>query len=283
MKRSESFFRGYDQTKLYLQKWDADNSCGTILFNHGQAEHSDCYNRLIDGFQKNEQGKNWSFIGWDMRGHGKSEGMRGFAKDFDEYVLDYHLFLDECLRIDSVKNKPVMLLGHSMGGLVQSCALREKKYDQFKAQVLSSPLFGISQPIPAWKESGSEILNALLPKVTLGNEITNEQLTRDPEVIKEYEQDTYRHNKISSGVFLGFKREFDKIASTAGSITLPTLLHISDDDPVVSTAQAKLFFENLATADKVLKIYDGGKHELYNDIVRNDVYNVVIDFINKHK
>ncbi|MES2801567.1 MAG: lysophospholipase [Bdellovibrionota bacterium] len=283
MKRSESFFRGYDQTKLYLQKWDADQPCGTILFSHGQAEHSDCYNRLINGFQKSEHGKNWSFIGWDMRGHGKSEGVRGYAKDFDEYVLDYHLFLDECLNIDSVKSKPVILLAHSMGGLIQACALREKKYDQFKAQVLSSPLFGISQPIPAWKESSSEILNALLPKVTLGNEITNEQLTRDPEVIKEYEQDTYRHNKISAGVFLGFKREFDKIASTAGSITLPTLLHISDDDPVVSTAQAKLFFENLATTDKVLKIYDGGKHELYNDIVRDDVYNVVIDFINKHK
>lgn len=283
MKRSESFFRGYDQTKLYLQKWDADQSCGTILINHGQAEHSDCYNRLINGFQKSEQGKNWSFIGWDMRGHGKSEGVRGYAKDFDEYVLDYHLFLDECLRIDSVKGKPVMLLGHSMGGLVQSCALREKKYDNFKAQVLSSPMFGISQPIPAWKESGSELLNTFLPKVTLGNEITNEQLTRDPEVIKDYEQDTYRHNKISAGVFLGFKREFDKIVSTAGNLTLPTLIHISDDDPVVSTSQTQLFFENLAATDKTLKIFNGGKHELYNDICRDEVYNLVINFFNEHK
>ncbi len=283
MKRSESFFRGYDQTKLYLQKWDASNSCGTILITHGQAEHSDCYNRLIDGFQKSEQGKNWSFIGWDMRGHGKSEGVRGYAKDVDEYVLDYHLFLEECLRIDSVKNKPVILLAHSMGGLVQSCALREKKYDQFNAQVLSSPLFGVSVPVPAWKDSGSEILNSLLPKLTLGNEIKNEQLTRDPEVIKEYEQDTYRHGKISAGVYLGFKREFERIITTAGSITLPTLLHISDNDPVVSTAQAKVFFDNLAATDKELKIYEGGTHELYNDIVREDVYKLVIDFCNRHK
>lgn len=283
MKRSESFFRGYDQTKLYLQKWDASNSCGTILITHGQAEHSDCYNRLIDGFQKSEQGKNWSFIGWDMRGHGKSEGVRGYAKDVDEYVLDYHLFLEECLRIDSVKNKPVILLAHSMGGLVQSCALREKKYDQFNAQVLSSPLFGVSVPVPVWKDSGSEILNSLLPKLTLGNEIKNEQLTRDPEVIKEYEQDTYRHGKISAGVYLGFKREFERIITTAGSITLPTLLHISDNDPVVSTAQAKVFFDNLAATDKELKIYEGGTHELYNDIVREDVYKLVIDFCNRHK
>lgn len=283
MKRSESFFRGYDQTKLYLQKWDADNSCGTILITHGQAEHSDCYNRLIEGFQKSSLGKNWSFLAWDMRGHGKSEGVRGYAKDVDEYVLDYHLFLEECLRIESVKNKPVILLAHSMGGLVQSCALREKSYNQFKAQVLSSPLFGISQPVPGWKESGSEILNALLPKVTLGNEISNEQLTRDPEVIKEYEQDTYRHGKISAGVFLGFKREFERIVTTAGSITLPTLIHISDNDPVVSTAQAKVFFDHLASTDKEIKIYPDGKHELYNDIIRDEVYKTVIDFCNRHK
>jgi alpha-beta hydrolase superfamily lysophospholipase len=283
MKRSESFFRGYDQTKLYLQKWDATNSCGTILITHGQAEHSDCYNRLIDGFQKSTDGKNWSFIGWDMRGHGKSEGIRGYAKDFDEYVLDYHLFLEECLRIPSVKNKPVLLLAHSMGGLVQACALHEKKYDQFNAQVLSSPMFGVSVPIPSWKESGSELINMFLPKMTLGNEITNEQLTRDSEVIKQYEQDTYRHNKISAGVFLGFKREFEKVITTAGSITLSTLLHISDEDPVVSTPQAQIFFKNLMATDKELKIFDGGKHELYNDTIREDVYKTVIDFCNRHK
>jgi lysophospholipase len=283
MKRSESFFRGYDQTKLYLQKWDADSSVGTILITHGQAEHSDCYNRLVDGFQRSPAGKNWNFIGWDMRGHGKSDGLRGYAKDFDEYVLDYHLFLEESLRIDTVKNKPVILLAHSMGGLVQNCALREKKYDQFNAQVLSAPLFGVSIPVPAWKESGSELLNMLTPKFTLGNEITNEQLTRDPEVIKEYEKDTYRHNKISAGVFLGFKREFAKLVTTAASIHLPTLLHISDNDPVVSSAQAQVFFDNLASTDKEIKYFEGGKHELYNDICREDVYKLVIDFCNKHK
>lgn len=283
MKRSESFFRGYDQTKLYLQKWDVAQSCGTILVTHGQAEHSDCYNRLIDGFQKSEEGKLWNFIGWDLRGHGKSEGTRGYAKDFDEYVLDFHLFLDEALRIESVKNKPVLLLAHSMGGLIQSCALREKRYDQFNAQILSSPMFGLSVPIPAWKESGSELINRLLPKMTLSNEITNEQLTRDPEVIKQYEQDTYRHTKISAGVFLGFKREFEKVVTTAGSLTLPTLMHISDNDPVVSTPQAQIFFENLMATDKVLKIFEGGKHELFNDTLRDEVYKTVINFCNGHK
>lgn len=283
MKRSESFFRGYDQTKLYMQKWDADDSCGTILITHGQAEHSDCYHRLIDGFQRNEDGKHWSFIAWDLRGHGKSDGIRGYAKDFDEYVLDFHIFVEECLKLPSTQNKPVILLAHSMGGLIQNCALREKKYDRFNAQILSAPLFGVSVPVPAWKDSGSELLNAILPQLALSNELKNEQLTRDPEVIKEFEKDIYRHGKISAGVYLGLKREFTKLVTTAGAITLPTLLQISDNDPVVSTPEARRFFENLPIADKILEIYDGGKHELYNDIVREDVYKTIIEFCNKHK
>lgn len=283
MKRSETFFRGYDQTKLYMQKWDSDQPEGTILITHGQAEHSDCYQRLIDAFQKSESGKKWNFIGWDMRGHGKSDGLRGYAKDFDDYVLDFHLFLDQCLQLKSVTDKPIILLAHSMGGLVQSCALREKKYTSFNAQILSSPLFGVSVPVPTWKDTGSELINTWLPKLTLGNEIKNEQLTRDPEVIKDYEKDTYRHNKISSGVYLGFKREFNKIITTASAIQLPTLLHISDNDPVVSTDAALTFFSHLSSQDKELKIIEGGKHELYNDIDRQKVFDFVIEYCQKHK
>jgi len=283
LKRSESFFKGYDGAKLFMQSWEPQNACGTIIFTHGQAEHSECYNRLIQGFQNHPDGQRWSFIGWDMRGHGRSEGIRGYAKDFDEYVLDYKIFLELCLKTSLVQNKPIVILAHSMGGLVQTCALHDKKYDSIQAQVLSSPLFGVSVPVPTWKDTGSVLVNTLFPKLTLGNEIKNEQLTRDPEVIREYEKDTYRHNKISSGVYLGFKREFEKVIAHAQEITLPTLLHISDNDPVVSSPMAIKFFENLKSEYKDLKIVEGGTHELYNDIARDEVIEHVINFCNQFK
>lgn len=283
LKRSESFFRGYDGAKLFMQQWVTENPCGTILFTHGQAEHSDCYSRLIQGFQNNPAGKNWNFIGWDMRGHGKSEGLRGYAKDVEEYILDFNHFIETCLKITGVSEKPVLLLAHSMGGLVQTCYLHAKDTLPFSAQILSSPLFGVSVPVPGWKDTGSTFVNLLAPKLTLGNEIKNEQLTRDPEVIREYEKDTYRHNKISSGVYLGFKREFSKISAYAQEITLPTLMHISDNDPVVSSPAALQFFENLKSSVKDLKIVEGGTHELYNDIVRDDVIDHVVQFCEKFK
>lgn len=274
-KRSETFFSGHDGAKLFLQKWTAENAKGTILITHGQGEHSECYHRLVQGLA----GQGWSFIGWDLRGHGKSEGLRGYAKDFDDYVLDFKIFVELCSHFAEVEGKPLVLLAHSMGGLVQTCALAEKTFPHATAQVLSSPLFGVAVAVPEWKDKGAGFIHALLPKITLGNEIANSDLSRDPEVMREYEQDAYRHGRISSGVYLGFKREFQKINSYALNIHLPTLLHISDNDPVVSSESAVKFFDNLASTNKMLKIFEGGRHELYNDTVRAEVYEAVAKFL----
>jgi len=80
-------------------------------------------------------------------------------------------------------------------------------------------------------------------------------------------------------VFIGFKREFSKVLSYAAKITIPTLLHISDKDPVVSSPAAIQFFDALASKNKLLKIVEGGKHELYNDIGRQEIYRVVAEFL----
>jgi lysophospholipase len=274
-KRSESFFQGHDGTKLFLQKWTTSDAIGTILITHGQAEHSECYNRLVNGLE----GQGWNFIGWDMRGHGRSEGVRGYAKDFDDYILDFRIFIDHCFKMPVVKGKPIVLLSHSMGGLVQTCALSEKNYPELTAQVLSSPLFGVAVEVPEWKDKGAGFINVLFPKVTLGNEIKNSDLTRDIEIVREFEMDTYRHGRISAGVYLGFKREFPKVLSYAPNITLPTLLHVSDKDPVVSSSAAIQFFDTIASQNKLLKLFEDGKHELYNDTVRAEVYQAVTDFL----
>ncbi len=276
-KRSESFFNGFDGTKLFLQNWVCEKPKGTIIITHGQGEHSDCYQRLINALD----GQGWNFMAWDLRGHGKSEGLRGYAKDFDDYVLDFKIFLELAFSISEFKNKPVVLLSHSMGGLIQTCALTEKKHlnTAIAGQILSSPLFGVAVEVPEWKDRGASIINSIFPKLTLDNEIKNDMLTRDLEVIREFEQDTYRHHRISSGVYLGFKREFERIPGKAVEITIPTLLHISDNDPVVSSPSALQFFDALGSENKVLKIFEGGKHELYNDSDRAEVFKVVSDFL----
>ncbi len=279
LNRAEKFFKGFDQTKLFLQTWENPKAQATILFTHGHGEHSDCYLRLVEGLNKHLP---LNFIGWDLRGHGKSDGLRGYASDFHDYVSDYDCFIEEASRLPLIKNKPSFILGHSMGGLIQSCALYEKKYTQFEAQILSSPLLGLELPIPVWKTSAVNLINAFIPKLTLGNEVRFDLLTRDLNVIREYEKDLYRHDKISTGVFIGIKREIEKMKNCGSDITLATFMNISDHDPIVSTKDAVEFFESISTHDKTLKMIDGARHELYNDTCREEVFKSLAEFLQKH-
>ena len=277
--RSEKFFIGHDGTKLFVQKWISHtakkDSLGTILITHGTGEHSDCYHRLIEGMARS----GWSFIAWDLRGHGRSDGVRGYAREFEDYVLDYRQFLDQCFQDKDVKGKPIVVLGHSKGGLIQTCGLLMKQDPEITAQVLSSPAFGVSMAVPLWKDVGAGFLNSLLPQLAIPNGITPEQLTRDPDVIREYEQDTLRHTKMSAGVYLGMKRKFDEVRERAGEIHLPTFMCISNHDPIVSTESALHFFDLVHSDLKRLKVIENGKHELFNDICRAEIYKALQDFL----
>lgn len=247
---------------------------GTVIITHGQGEHSESYHRLIEFFSKSTP--TWNFVAWDLRGHGRSEGKRGYVSDFNDYIRDFGVFLNFILQ-NKKTTEPVILLSHSMGGLIQlkfmTTDYSKEKYPQVLAQVCSSPLLGVAVQVPAIKDFAAEVLASVMPKLTMWNEITYDMLTRDPEVIREFEVDALRHDQISSRTYLGFKKAFETIGDEAAKITLPTLFQIADKDTVVSAPAAKSFFEKIKSSQKRIMSYgDGAKHEIYNDTHRQDVF-----------
>ncbi|MGZ3774563.1 MAG: alpha/beta hydrolase [Pseudobdellovibrionaceae bacterium] len=274
-KRSEGFFKGYQDANLFFQVWDNPEAQGTIIINHGQGEHSEAYHRLVKAFENDK----WSFYGWDFRGHGRSEGRRGFVANFDDYIQDYKIFLEKVMSEEKVKRGPVILLGHSMGGLILAKTLIRYPELACNGVVFSAPLFGLTVPVPLYKSKAATIFNSILPQVTLGNELTNDMLTRDLDVIREFEQDALRHTRISPGAFLGFLESFEYVLPRANEIKKPALFIVSDSDPVVSTSQVKLFYEKLGSPQKELFIYPGAKHELINDTIRSTVFADVKKFL----
>lgn len=277
-KRSEGFFKGHQDINLFFQIWENPQAKGTIIFTHGQGEHSESYHRLISAFENDA----WSFYGWDLRGHGRSEGRRGFVSEFDDYCKDYKIFLDMVMKNEKVHQGPVILLCHSMGALIQLKTMIRHPEIKCDAIVVSSPLLGIAVKVPAFKSRGAQLLNVLLPQVTLGNELSNDMLTRDPDVIREYEQDALRHNRISSGAFLGFLEAFTFVNPRAGEIKKPALFIISSNDPVVSSSAAKSFYEKIGSKKKELFIYPDAKHEVINDTIRATVFADIKKFLDAY-
>lgn len=274
-KVSEGRFRGIKNADLFFQLWENPRARGTIIITHGHGEHTDSYNRVVEALKDDT----WSIYAWDMRGHGRSEGSRGYAASFDDYCGDYVEFLKMVLAEPSVKKGPVVFLCHSMGALVQLKTLLQHPEFTPDAMIISSPLLGIGVEVPAFKKIGAEWLAKLAPRITMWNEISNADVTRDPDVIRELEQDPYRHARICAPVYMGFLESFPIVHEGASRLKVKTLMQISDKDPVISSAEAIRFFENLGSPEKEIKIYKDAKHEIYNDIVREQAFEDMRKFL----
>lgn len=275
-KRHEGYFKGYNTEKLFYQEWSQPQPKGLIIITHGHGEHSESYHRLIDGLY----GSGWNFIAWDWRGHGRSEGKRGYAGHFSHYVGDYQKFLELLSRQSAYRQLPWVTLGHSMGGLIQTNELLQNKMNlPIRAQILSAPLLGMRVEVPLLKDVAALAAFHVYPKLTLWNELYPHQFTRDTEVLKEYEKDPLRHDRMSPGVYIGFLQAFEFVHKHAGSLRLPTLLQLAGQDSVVSNTDSERFFEALGSPLKKKILYPESFHEIYNDLDREKSFQDIIDFI----
>lgn len=274
--RFELRFESTDETKLYAQLWEHQDAKASLIICHGQGEHSGSYLRVVEALKDLPV----SIYALDLRGHGKSEGLRGFAESMEPYVRDLTSFVNLLAEDRGLFNKPVLMLGHSMGGLNQTLTLLRNPQWKIRALILSSPLFALSKEVPAVKAWGSLVMNLVAPQVTLWNQITAEDCSSDPEIIEELNKDEYRHDKISSGVFLGFYSAWKEIFLRLSSLKVPLLLQISSKDPVVSTRRNLEFFK-LYSGEKELKEYKNRRHEIYNDKGREEVLADLAAFIRK--
>jgi alpha-beta hydrolase superfamily lysophospholipase len=264
---TEAFFQGYQDVRLFYQFWTAKNSKANLIITHGHGEHSECYQRVVEALSDLPL----RIFAWDLRGHGRSDGLRGYALNFEDYNRDFEALMMHLQREYQILQKPLFLLAHSMGGLIQLKALSENIHWPITAQVLSSPMMGLSLQVPMVKDLGAVALRLLLPKLTLSTGLVYEDLSRDSEIWKEYDRDVLRHTQMSSGAYLGSLAAMELVKAKAQRIQIPTLLQLAQQDPVVSTEKNQELFQKLGAKEKILKVYPGRKHEIYNDLGREEV------------
>ncbi len=276
-KRFEGTVPGRQDAELFYQKWITPNSRGTILITHGLAEHSDCYDQLAH--ELNTDG--WNVYGWDLRGHGRSSGKRGYVENFLYFIEDLKHVVSFVQRQEDFNVKhPLILFGHSMGGqIVTRAVLKENLMVQ--AVVLSSPAMGLKMAVPQWKVALSETAVKWFPKVTLSNEIEFSDLSRDENMIDSFKRDSLRHSKISPEVFLGMRAGFHEVLENAENFKLPLCVQIGGADPMIDVEATKTFFAKTTSTIKELFVYPDSLHEIYNDLDRDQVIKDLKTFLTK--
>jgi alpha-beta hydrolase superfamily lysophospholipase len=267
IERFEGTFWGYQDAELYYQTWRPETSVGVLIVTHGIAEHSDCYQKFAEDMAKN----NWTVMAWDLRGHGRSEGKRGYVNRFQDFCDDLDAAIKYVKSQQLYKNLPLILFGHSMGGLILLKTLLNHSPSGIAAIALSSPALGLTLAVPKLKEKAAVLLSEWLPKITLYNEIDYDLLVRDERLIQEYKSDPLRHDRISPRIFLGMMDAMAEVKKNASEIHHPLIMQLAGREKVVSTAEAEKYFDKIGSKHKELYVYSDSYHEIFNDLDREDV------------
>jgi alpha-beta hydrolase superfamily lysophospholipase len=277
IERLEGTFFGHNDVELFYQLWRPTETRGTIVVTHGIAEHSECYHR----FATNLAEDGWTVVGWDLRGHGKSEGKRGYVEDFNHYALDLDAFIKYIKAQIHKRELSLFLFGHSMGGLITLKSLVQTAPSGIKALCLSSPALGVSVVVPKFKVKAAHFLSDWAPKMTLYNEINFHDLHRDKDLIKKYEQDPLRHEKISPRLYLGMMSSIDEVMRHAPDVHIPLIMQLAGNEKVVSTPESQKFYELVSSKKKEIHVYQDSRHEIFNDLDRETVLRDLKNFLQK--
>ena len=250
---------------LYDWTMPASKPLGTVLLVHGLGEHAGRYGEVAAHLHQ------WGFAvrAYDQQGHGQSEGARGDLLRPGSLQADLCRVIDDTRQHPSLRDTPLILLGHSMGGLVVARTLAEG-LRSVDAAVLSSPALG------AFPNLLQKMLLATLPRVVphlrVDNGLKTEFVSRDPDVVKAYKADALVHRRISTGLAAWILENGEKTLHDAPKWKVPTLLLYAGQDKLVNP-QATADFAHAAPPAMVhAQCFEGMYHEIFNDLYRAQVF-----------
>jgi len=262
--------RSHDNLGLFLRRWTPESKPvqAEIVLIHGYAEHSGRYREFAHAIA--EYGIQTLAI--DLRGHGHSEGIRGHCDAFDHFLEDVTITLEH-----SSNKVPRFILGHSHGGLV-ALDYVIKREPSLSGVILSNPFLGLAMPVPAPKLFAGRLAGNYMPTLAIPSGIDPNGLTHDVEVVRRYERDPLVFPTATAGWFNEVEQAQARVKNYR-HFPLPLLYLFSDCDPVASPHDNRTLADRLGAEDKTIHVRRGEKHEILNERLRHETYEVIAQWI----
>ena len=202
---------------------------------------------------------------YDLRGHGLSEGRRGFISRFSDYIDDLQALLatldkDAALR----KLGPPVLFGHSLGGLISiHGALRATR--GLTGLALSSPYLAIAKAVPAIKLIPGRILSRIAPTISIPAGVRGTDCTRSLEIAEAYEDDPMNFKNANVRWFTETTRAQNEAQERAHEIKVPTLCIQGAADKIAQAGASEHFLARVGSPDKEFVALPDHYHEVLNE------------------
>ena len=276
MKHQEGYFTGVRNTNIYYQYWLPEVEPKAILVVvHGLAEHSGRYMNVVNSLVPS----GCAVCGIDHIGHGKSDGGRVYVEQFNDYTKTLNKYVD--MMRERLPEKPIFLIGHSMGGLISAAYLLEYQ-DELSGAVLSGPSIKVPDNISQATIFLGKMLSIIMPRAGIV-QLDAEGICRDPSVVHEYINDPLVYKgKITARLGAELLKVMQRVTDQASKIRLPIMIVQGSDDKLVDPSGARLFYDLVSSKDKTIKMYNGFYHEVFNEPEHEQVLNNVKTWIDAH-
>ncbi|WP_044640483.1 alpha/beta hydrolase [Risungbinella massiliensis] len=306
MKPSFFTFQTTDHAKIYVHKWKSDSSpIGIVQIAHGMAEHSKRYHEFATKLVE----AGYVVYANDHRGHGQTAGKEEELGYFAE-ENGWELVVDDLYQLTNIIKKeypqiPFFLFGHSMGSFLSRRYIQ--KYGMELDGVILSGT-GADQGILSWlgiqfanverKIKGKRTKSNLLNRLVFGNfnrafqpiRTEFDYLSRDEREVDKYIADPFcgyvPTTSFFYDLFSGVNQSDKPENLNQVPKNLPIFLFSGDQDPVGDNGRGVLktyhHFQKAGIVDVSYKLYPGGRHEMLNESNREEVYQDVIAWLNKH-
>lgn len=263
-----------DGITLATASWVPNDPKAVALLAHGHAEHIGRYGHVIAAL--NERG--YAVYSQDHRGHGRSGGERALAMRFDDYVDDFRLMAVDAQAAHP--DLPVVLIGHSMGGLIAArYALAHGT--SLTALVTSGAAFVIDEGVPAWKLWLARLIARIAPKAPVPRD-DGDTLSYDPAIGEAFKSDPLNyHGKTRIRTAVEMSTAGADALQRAGDLRLPYLAMHGADDALTSPRGTEHFHDGASSTDKSLKLWPRMKHEIFNEVERDSVIAYMLDWLDE--
>lgn len=265
-----------DNIQLYMTSWMEEKARGAVLIVHGIGEHSARYLHVVAALNV----RGYSVFTYDQRGHGKSGGPRLELEE--PTLLPDDLGLVHQVVAESTFGLPLFIYGHSMGSLV-TLAYAEDHQDSLAGLILSGAPTNIDARFSPAVVFANRVANRFVPKMKTLELVDTKALSRDPAVVRVYEQDPLNyHGRVPVRTNNSLMDMLNTTRDRLSELTLPLLLLHGEADTVCPPSGSVRIHQEAASEDKTLILYPDLYHEIHNEPQQVTVIRDILDWLDSH-
>lgn len=222
---------------------------------HGYGEHLGRYGHVAAALHDHGA----LVCGPDHAGHGLSAGDRVLIHDVDDLVADLHTVVESAR--DDLPGVPVVMIGHSMGGLIAT-RYAQRHGDLLTALVLSGPVLGRWDALAGLKD---------LPEIP-DVPIDTSTLSRDPGVGEAYAADPLVwHGPFKPETVRALLAAIEAANGHGTLGDLPVLWLHGEDDRLVPVSGTRVGIDAVQGTRFSSRLYPDARHEIFNETNRDEV------------